>query len=320
MNKHLGLLTLAALVVVVLLVYTITFQVDELKDIVLIETFGEVTRSYVGPGGDDAGLWMKWPWPVEKVIRYDARAHVFEDTYLEVATRDKQNLLVTMYCTWRIKDPRRFHTSVKSRDPAQKIRDVQERIRDLVRNFKQNAVGTTEMAKFVNTDPKEMKIDQVERKVLDPVRLQAEAQYGVEIVRLGMKSLGLSQKVAGAVIDSMKEERQRDVKRFESQGEAQARAIEARAEAARDQIVAFAERKAEEIRAEGAKAAAKYYRKFSDHPEFSVFLRSLESLKKELASRTVFLLDGSELPSVKWFRDGPSLPTAPGREKASAGQ
>jgi hypothetical protein len=38
-------------------------------------------------------------------------------------------------------------------------------------------------------------------------------------------------------------------------------------------------------------------------------LRSLEGLKKELQGRSVFLLDGSEIPAVKFFREGPKLPT-----------
>ena len=42
-----------------------------------------------------------------------------------------------------------------------------------------------------------------------------------------------------------------------------------------------------------------------------MFLRSLESLRKELQSKAVILLDGSQIPAVRWFRDGPSLPETP---------
>ena len=97
MKKHLGILVLAVLIVAGLLVYTVTYQVDELRDIVLIETFGKVTGQSVGRLGQ-AGLKCKWPWPIQKVTRYDSRAFVFEDTDEEAATKDKQNLLVTMYC------------------------------------------------------------------------------------------------------------------------------------------------------------------------------------------------------------------------------
>jgi regulator of protease activity HflC (stomatin/prohibitin superfamily) len=80
-----------------------------------------------------------------------------------------------------------------------------------------------------------------------------------------------------------------------------------RAKAAGNQILEFANRKAAEIRTEGDRAAAGYYREFAKDERFSMFLRSLESLKKELESKSVILLDGSLLPAVGFFQQGPSL-------------
>ena len=57
----------------------------------------------------------------------------------------------------------------------------------------------------------------------------------------------------------MKEERQRYVRRYESAGEAQAKAIEERAKASSDQIIAFAERQAQSIRSEGDRAAVAWF-------------------------------------------------------------
>ena len=79
--------------------------------------------------------------------------------------------------------------------------------------------------------------------------------------------------------------------------------------AAQKQILAFAERKAGEIRAQGDRAAAKYYEQFEQDPQLAAFLRSLESLKKELQGRSIFLMDGSVIPAVRYFRERPSLPT-----------
>ena len=315
MRSHLGTITLAGLIVAALLLYTITFQVDELRDIVLVTTFGEVTQEL--PGKDHSGLKLKWPWPFQKVVRYDSRVFVFEDTFETVQTKDNQDLLVTLYCTWRIESPKTFHTSVKARDAEAKQVKAEGEVRRLLRSAKKTVIGKHTMSSFVNTDPKQMQLSEIEDQILAGVRDEAGRTYGVEVLRVGIKSLGLPKDVTTAVIDSMKAERQRAVKRYESQGKAFAQAVKSRAEEARQRIIAFADRKAREIRAEGDQAAAEYYRKFRADPEFAAFLRSLESLKKELASKTVFLLDGRGIPAVRWFKDGASVSTAmPAASKA----
>jgi membrane protease subunit HflC len=298
MKRHYGMFLLAVLVVALLLISTVAYTVD-FTEFALIKTFGQTTARI--DGRVQAGLKFKWPWPIQRLVRYDARTAVFEDTANEVATSDKQNLLVTMYCAWRIADPDRFNRTIVTTEAGQ------ERLRDLLRAAKKDVIGRHLMQDLINTDPTKMLIPQIEEEILTAVRDPARETYGVEVVRVGIKSLGLPKEVTAAVIEAMKEERQRDVRKFEAAGDAQATAIRERAKSASGQILAFANRKAAEIRSEGDRAAATYYKEFARNEPFSMFLRSLESLKAELASKTVILLDGSELPAVQFFRTGPSL-------------
>ena len=304
MRKHIGILALAVLVVGSLALNTIAFQVDEHKDIVLIETFGEVTKEIVGR--DDPGLNSKWPYPVQKVVRYDGRTSVFEDTGDQASTKDDQLLIVTAYCAWRIGNPREFHRSVNTDDFDEKATTIQNRIRNLLRSAKKDVMGQHAMVDFINTVPEQMKLDEIESEILASVRDQAMADYGVEIVRVGIKSLTLPESVTEQVINAMKKGRERYITSYQQEGEAVATAIEQRARSDRDQIMDFAERKANEIRSEGDQAAARYYTEFKD-VEFANFLRIIESLKVELAHKTVFLLDGSGLPHMRWFKDGPNI-------------
>jgi len=126
---------------------------------------------------------------------------------------------------------------------------------------------------------------------------------------VGIKTLGLPESVSDKVIQAMKDERRKEASRYETAGKAEAMAITERAKEASEQILAFANRKASEIRAQGDQAAAEEYKKFGEDWQLAAFLRSLESLKTELQGRTIFLLDGSAVPGVKYFREGPSLPT-----------
>ena len=296
MKKHMGMLVLAVSVAAVLLTSTVAYTVDELKDIVLIKTFGRITA--VRQGKDDAGLRLKWPWPFQKLVVYDRRTSVFEDTSSEVPTQDKQNMLVTLYCAWRIDDAERFLRRIEDPEAAE------ERLRDLLRNYKKDVIGRHEM-----------KIASIEKEIFDRVQAEAKESYGIDVVRVGLKRLALPEQVTTAVIDSMKEERQDKVRRLKSEGEATAMALIERAKSARTKILKFAERKAEEIRTEGYLAAAKYYEQYGEDYKLSMFLRALESLKTQLKERSVILLDGSVLPPLKWFRKDPSLSDLPGRDK-----
>jgi len=300
------------LVVVALLLlgaWMVFFKVESTEH-VLVQTFGKTTR--VLNGATDAGLHAKWPF-AQQLVRYDARTQVFEDTMNELATNDKQNITLTTFCAWRIVDPVRFQAS------AREIKDGQERIRIKLRAAKSNVLGKSLMGELVNTDPAKMRIAEIERAILAEVRDEARKDYGVEVQTVGFQTLGLPESVSEKVIDAMKAERQREVDRYKAAGQAEAMAIRERAREAKEQVLAFAERKAGEIEAEGNRAAAQYYKQFEQDWQLAAFLRSLESLKKELTGRTIFLLDGSVIPAAGYFREGPSLPTTvPGAPRKPA--
>jgi membrane protease subunit HflC len=299
---------LAFVVIVGLLTWMMFFRV-EFTEYVLVQTFGKTTA--VLDGQTEAGLHFKWPF-VQKLVRYDARTFVFEDAMSELSTNDKQNVILTTFCAWRIRDPLKFQTAIRT------VKEGQNGIRTKLRAAKGAVIGRRTMADLVNTDPGKMQIEAIEQEILTPVRTEALNDYGVEVIRVGIKSLGLPEAVSNKVIEAMKDERQKEVARFEEAGKAQAQAIRERARAASRQIIAFAERKAGEIRAEGDRAAAKWYRLFEQNWQFAAYLRTLRSLQKELQDRAVILLDGSTLFGVRYFRDGPSLPTkVPGAAPAT---
>lgn len=295
------LLVLAGLAVVALLFAFFTHTTESEQNEVVLRA-GAVDRVY--EGRTQAGLHFRIPWPVERVVEYDARIFTFEDTHDQVQTNDKQNVLVTLYCAWRIGDPRVFQEKVKTVDAAERG------LRDLLRSHKKQEIGSRPMSHLVNTNPDEMKLEEVERTILsggparDGVRQEAMRDYGVEVIRVGVKRLNLPESVTGAVIEAMKEERQREAQRFTSDGEAVATAIRKRAEQAKKTILAFARARAAEIRSEGDQLATSYYERFSQEPEFAMFLRWLEGIEAELQGKTTLLFDGSRQPALQWFLHG----------------
>ena len=299
---------LVVLVVAILLAWMVTFKV-EFTEHVLVQTFGKTTR--VLSGSRDAGLHFKWPF-VQRVVRYDARTFVFEDMMSELQTNDTQDITLTTFCAWQIVDPVRFQTNIRT------VKEAQEGVRSKLQSAKKQVIGDRRMEELVNTDPKRMRIGEIEDAILEQIAEESKEHYGVKIVKVGIKTLGLPASVSDKVIQAMKDERQKEASRYKTAGRAEAMAITERAKEASEQILAFANRKASEIRAQGDQAAAEEYKKFGQDWQLAAFLRSLESLKAELQGRTIFLLDGSVVPGAGYFRDGPSLPTKapPVRPKA----
>jgi len=302
MKSKTSLIILAVAVLIILAASTSAFKVRS-TELVLVQTLGETTRVLDGADGD-AGLHFKWIFPIEKYVRYDNRIDMFEDVHKELQTSDKQKIQITMYCAWRIKDPKKFLKEIKTSQAAR------GRIRKRLQAKQGDVITRHAMSELVNTDPEQMQLAKIETEIIDGLK-DVQDELGVEIVTVGIKALGLAQDTSKGVIDAMKAERQREIEKLESMGQATADTIISRAENASQQIVAFAGRKADEIRTAGHRQAAKYYSQYKDQPKFGMFLRYLDTLKSGLGQNATIWLDGTKIPGVKFLWQGPSLPEGP---------
>lgn len=293
-------------VVAALLLTTVFAQVD-FNEVAMIKRFGMVRQ--VVDGRQQPGLAMKWPWPIESVEFYKTGLFTFQDPVSQIQLRNKQNVYLSMFCQWRIADPVKFHQTVLAVDRAE------GKISPLLQTFKADVVGTMEMNDLVNVDPQKVKLAWMEQQVFDRLGAKLLADYGIELAQVGVKSIGLPENVSQEVIKAQISEREEDAKTLEAQGRAEAQAIRERAKAAQRVIIAFAEQKAALIEAEGDIAAARELAKFREAPELSVFLRYVETLKA-LKDRSMFLLDESSIPAVRWFLEGPKTVQMPASLKA----
>ncbi|MCK4624477.1 MAG: SPFH domain-containing protein [Phycisphaerae bacterium] len=303
MRKHGWIFFLLTVVVVLMLFYTVAYTVSY-RETTIVTTFGDAGDAIYGK--ENAGLHWKWPWPVQRLVRYDARKFVFEDTYNEILTNDKQNILVSVFCVWRIKDANIFIDTFKGRT---KEKDCEERLRTRLLNAKGNVISSHPLAHLINTDSGEMQITVIEKEMLDKISQSAMTDYGVEIVTVGIKSLGLPPNVTKEVIKNMQAERKTQADAYRASGKAVADTIRERAKTARDQILAFTTNKAEGIKAEGDKAAAEYYKKFRENEEFAMFLREMKFLVNTLRQNSEIVLDAGMLRGIGYFKDGaPDIP------------
>ena len=105
MKRHMGIVILVLLALATLLTLTVTYVVDETRDIVLITTFGKVTKVVDGRVEGGPGLHWKWPYPIQSVVRLDSREHPLSTSTRQLQIGQKINITATLFCLWRIEDP-----------------------------------------------------------------------------------------------------------------------------------------------------------------------------------------------------------------------
>src|ERR1044071_339182 len=186
-------LVVGVILVVVFFLLLFTFQVRQ-TEVVMVTTFDRPTRPETEPG-----LKFKWPYPVQKVYRFDKRTQNFEDDFEETLTRDNYNLLAMVYVGWTVSDVELFFKSF----PAATPQAAEPALKGLIRSAKNAVVGTHTFSDFISTDAKQLKFVEIEQQILEQIRAEAKQKYGIEVKILGIKKLGLPESVTQKVFDRM---------------------------------------------------------------------------------------------------------------------
>jgi modulator of FtsH protease HflC len=302
MRKNNLTVVVGIILVIIFVLLLFTFQVRQ-TDTVMVTTFGRPTRTETEPG-----LKFKWPYPIQKITRFDNRTQNFEDDFEETYTRDNYNMLAMVYVGWKIANPSIFFNTF----PSGKPEAAHPALKSLIRDAKNSAVGRHAFSDFISTDAKQLKFVEIEQEILQSIKDNAMKRYGIGIEFLGIKKLGLPESVTQKVFDRMTAERQREVERLKAEGEAAAMRIKSKADADRDAIIAQAEAKATEIRGQADAKAAESFKVFRDNPELAVFILQLNALEQSLKNRTTLILDENTPPFNLLRGQGLPAPAAQG--------
>ncbi len=289
MNRMLSL-ALGIALLVLFCGYLVTYKVN-FDETALITTFGKASeKSLKNRDGEGAGLYLKWPWPIQQVIRFDRRLQVLEDRLEQQETSDKQVVIIKAYAAWRITDPLAFYRSFVSRDKARNF------LRDRLRTAKAE-IGRFSFDDLTNTDPEKLRLHEAEEALLQRIRGDLAKQgCGIYVHTVGINRIVLPENITRSVFTRMRQTRNRLAQNARSEGKAAANSIRAKTDSDKKRILAFTERIAQNIRAQGDAAAAEYYNEYSKNKDFAIFLRKLDALKKSLEKNTTFILDTESEP------------------------
>ena len=123
------------------------FQVRQ-SETAVVATFGKPT----GTPYTNAGAYFKWPWPVQKVYKYDQRVQNFEDKYSQALTADSTMLMTSIYVGWKISDARQF-LQVFPGDPSVSLPNAQSKLEDMLRSSASRKTRANRRRKKSNPPP-----------------------------------------------------------------------------------------------------------------------------------------------------------------------
>ncbi len=146
MKKNAITIAIAALLLVIFALLLFTFQVRQ-SEVVVVSTFNKPTDTIT-----NAGLFVKWPWPVQSLNRFDQRVQTFEDKFSEIPTGDKTMLLMSVYLGWKISDAKEFLPKF----PGGSALAAQRQFEEIVRSAKAAVVVKHDLSVFVNSDASQL--------------------------------------------------------------------------------------------------------------------------------------------------------------------
>ncbi len=239
----------------------------------------------------EAGPWLRWPWPIDDVYVYDCRKKIYNTRFTQTLTKDKKSIILLSYIIWKINDPLKFLQSVGNADSAE------EKLEGMVSSAKNNVLGDYDLNNLVSTDPSTLKIDEIESKILESVKQNANDNFGITIDTLGIKRLAYPEQNIEAIFKQMRAERDQYASKYRAEGRMQAAIILSETEYEVSKINAEAKQKSAEIKGEADRQAAEIFANaHKKGRDFYKFTKSLEAIEKMADKNSVFILRTDQAP------------------------
>ena len=297
--KHWPTLLLGVFVFAVLLVAVFTYQVNS-TEFAVVERMGVMQDTQPEPG-----LHFRLPYPFEKITKYDKRMHCFggsEGQIEETATKDKKNILVGVFITYKISDPQVFAKRMTT------FKKAESELNIWMRGAKTMAFGKYDLNQILTTNKGDMKLNAIAEEIKADIAKKAQP-YGLEICSAGITTLNVPEAVSSSVFERMNQDRKSEVEKLLSEGEKKASEIKTAAEVEQLEIIANAEAHAKMIRSEGDVESAKAMEVFKQDPALAAFLLRLDSLREIMKGKTTLVLDTNTDPFTLLKSDADQLDT-----------
>ncbi|MFH1674780.1 MAG: protease modulator HflC [Pseudomonadota bacterium] len=248
------------------------FTVDQTQQAIVVR-LGKPVGEVKGPG-----LHFKLPL-IHEVIYFEKRLLEYDAAPAEILTEDKKTLVLDNYSRWHISDPLLFYKTVRN------LSGAQARLDDIIYAQLRVELGRHSLTEIVS---------QVRSDVMEKVTAKSKTiakDYGIDVVDVRIKRADLPPENENAVYGRMRAERERQAKKYRSEGQEESLKIKAAADKDRTILLAEAYEKSETIKGEGDAEALKIYAEaFGKDAEFFSFLKTLEATERSMGKDTTLVL------------------------------
>lgn len=296
------LLTLTGLIVLGFVLFMVTYSV-RFTEAAVVTTFGKASENAVkNRDGDEAGLYFKWPYPVQSVTKYDRRVRLLESRVETQLTADNRPIIIEAFLTWRVTDPLVFYQRFSNDGPESRdhYNAAEASLNQLLRSAMAE-VSRFRLSDIFSPTPGGSRLAELELAVLERIRRGESSEsgqgrmgdYGVEVELVGVRRIVLPEETTRDVYDRMKATRDKLAAEARAQGDAIAGTIRNEAQSQADRILAFARRLAAEIRNQGDLEAARWLEQLDEAPELAVFLQNVELIREGFGKQVTLVVPTS---------------------------
>lgn len=288
-KKYIYAAIFVALMIVISLSCTVIVNHGETA---VLTNFGRLVRVI-----DKPGIYLRFPYPINDVVRVGARQNTLVPVPSEYLTADKKNLIMEAAICYVISDPVSFIKTLRD------ITGLELRLTELLSSHLGLLLGHIELSELVNVDPAKIKFDQMND---DLTRLLTDDSrgLGIDVKKVFVKRIMLPTDNRFSVFERMRAERNRIAKKYIAEGEEMAQQIRAEADSSSRILLAEAKKNATVMKGQADARAMKIYgESYQKNREFYNFIRSLEAYEKIFNEKTVVVLD-EKSPILETFMSG----------------
>lgn len=278
-------LAVAVIVVIVIGFFAFTTVVREGNGAIILR-FGAPRKV-----ATETGLYLKLPWPFERVVTFDNRQQYLESDFLETTTKDSRNIILQSYAIWSVSDPLLYYNSVGTQEKAGNY------IKDQIFSATNSTMGAYKLSALVSLDKEQINTEEIQEEIFKKVQANCEKNYGIHITDVNILRISLPEGNLKSVFEQMTADRQKEIDTILANAERDCNKIIAEADTKAAEIVAAGELQAAEIKAKTEKEVAEIYASAqSANIELFKFLKELDTLVASVNEDSVLVITADSYP------------------------
>lgn len=293
------------------------------SEYVYVTEFGRHVATYDGSDTvNDAGLHVRWPWPIQSIQRLDRRLQQFDLPGTEFLTHDPEGktidktLTVEAYACWRIPSKEAVDLFLRRVGTPERARTI---LAQRITSQLGAAIGRMTLDDLISTEPGrvEERLARLWQTLTEPLRPELEREYGIELVDVRLRRFNHPAEVRESIFERIRSERAKKAEFYRTEGIRQASKIRTEAKVKALEMKAEARAAADVIRgeADNAAAAIRNQAQIAD-PEFYAFLKKLDQLTTLLGDARTVLLLSTQRKLFELLEQPPALSPGNGNQPA----